>query len=482
MASEKLIIIGGVAAGMSAAAKAKRTNPELEIVVYEQSGYISYGACGFPYYIKGDIPQIDDLIMRTPEQMAKQGVTALVHHEVVEINPAKKTVRVVNHQTGESFTDNWDKLILAAGASVNPPAIPGFHLPGVFTLRTVEDAMAIRQWLVEEKPKRGVIVGAGYIGLEMAEALRAHHVDVTIVDMANQIMPSLDAEMAELIQAEMDAHDVKVCLQQPVHSFVGPAQVEDVVRQVTAHVQQLDKPGSQDTLIRERLRVREVVTQDNVLPADIVIFGIGSRPNVAMAEAAGIRLGTTGAIAVDVEQRTSVPDIWAAGAVAEVFHLPLQTHTYIPLATTANKQGRIAGTNAAGGLARFGGVVGSAVVKTFDLTVASTGLTQKYADYAGIESDAVVVKASSRAHYMQGSEPIHVKLVYEKKSQRVLGAQMIGKDGVAKRIDVVAAALKAAWTLRDIANLDLAYAPPFAPVWDPLLVAANVAISKESKR
>jgi len=473
---EKLIIIGGVAAGMSAAAKARRVNPDLEIVVYEMSGYISYGACGFPYFIKGDIPRIEDLIVRTPEQMAEQGITALVHHEVVTINPAQKTVKVLNHTTGEAFTDHWDKLILAAGASVTKPSIPGIQLPGVFTLRTVEDAIAIRRWLVEEKPKRGVIVGAGYIGMEMAEALRAHDVDVTIVDMASQVMHTLDADMAELMRAELDAQDVKICLQQPVQSFIGPAQVEDVVKQVTARFDK--RNGNSFDNLSDGLRVREVVTQDHVFPADIVIFGIGSRPNVAIAEAAGMRIGLTGAIAVDVEQRTSIPDVWAAGAVAEVFHLPLQTHTYIPLATTANKQGRVAGTNAAGGLARFGGVVGTAVVKTFDLTIASTGLNEKYALAAGLDADSVMIKASSRAHYMPGSEPIHVKLVYEKSSHRVLGAQMIGKDGVAKRIDVVAAGLKSAWTLKDFAGLDLAYAPPFAPVWDPILVAANVALKK----
>lgn len=482
---EKLIIIGGVAAGMSAAAKARRTNHDLDIIVYEKSGYISYGACGFPYFIKGEIPTIDDLIARTPEQMAKQGITARVYHEVTEINPARQTIRVLNHQTETEFTEHWDKLILAAGASIAKPSIPGIQLPGVFTLRTVEDAVAIRQWLITEKPKSGVIVGAGYIGLEMAEALRAHNIDVTIIDMARQVMPTLDADMAEFVQAELEANDVKICLQQPVRSFVGPAQVEDVVRQVAHLVYQR---ASHDRLndghsgrISDRLRVREVVTQDHVFPADMVIFGVGSRPNVALAQAAGMRIGVTGAVAVDVEQRTSIPNIWAAGAVAEVFHLPLQTHIYLPLATTANKQGRIAGTNAAGGrVARFGGVVGTAVVKAFQLTIAHTGITEKMAHTHGLEAESVTVKASSRAHYMPGSEPIHVKLVYEKQSQRVLGAQMIGKDGVAKRIDVVAAALKSAWTLRDIANLDLAYAPPFAPVWDPLLVAANAALKKVS--
>jgi NADPH-dependent 2,4-dienoyl-CoA reductase/sulfur reductase-like enzyme len=250
--TQKLIIIGGVAAGMSAAAKARRVNRDLEIVVYEKSGYISYGACGFPYFIKGDVPRIEDLLARTPAQMAAQGVTVHVHHEVVEIDPARRTVRVLNHATGAEFSDHWDKLIIAAGASVNRPPIPGCYLPGVFTLRTVEDALAIRRWLVEEKPKHGVIVGASYIGLEMAEALTAHGVAVTIVDAADQVMASMDGDMAALIQAELTAQGVTVLLNQPVKSFVGPTLVREVVRQVAAKVEGEAGAGN------GRLRIREV--------------------------------------------------------------------------------------------------------------------------------------------------------------------------------------------------------------------------------
>ncbi|MBP6803248.1 MAG: FAD-dependent oxidoreductase, partial [Chloroflexi bacterium] len=216
--AERLIIIGGVAAGMSAAAKARRMNPALEIVVYEKSGHISYGACGFPYFIKGDVTHLEDLIARTPAQMAAQGVMAHVCHEVMAIDPAQRTVRVMDHENGRLFTDHWDKLIITTGASVNRPPIPGANLPGVFTLRTVEDALAIQRWLVEEKPKHGVIVGAGYIGLEMAEALQAHGLAVTLVEMADQVLPGLDADMAALVQVELQAHGVQICLQQPVKS------------------------------------------------------------------------------------------------------------------------------------------------------------------------------------------------------------------------------------------------------------------------
>jgi NADPH-dependent 2,4-dienoyl-CoA reductase/sulfur reductase-like enzyme len=471
--SERLVIIGGVAAGMSAAAKARRTNRDLEIVVYEKSGYISYGACGFPYYIKGDVANIEQLLARTPAQMAEQAITAHVHHEVLAIDPHAHTIQVLNQETGAQFTDHWDKLIIATGASVSQPPIPGSQLAGIFTLRTVEDALAIKEWLLTEKPRRGVIVGAGYIGLEMAEALRAHDVEVTIVDLAEQVMATLDEDMAEHVLAELKTQKVHVCLGQRVTSFVGPAQVRDVVRKVAAKVQ--SKAGDGAAADNGRLRVREVVTANTIFAADIVIFGVGSRPSIKLAQDAGIALGTTGAIAVDAQQRTNVPGIWAAGAVAEAQHLVTGNPTYLPLATTANKQGRVAGTNAAGGEDRFGGVVGTAVVQSFDLTIAHTGLSEKYALFLGFDAAGTTIKASSRAHYMPGSEPMHVKLVVEQGTQRLLGAQIIGKDGVAQRINVIAAALHAGWTIHELAELDLCYAPPVSPVWDPVLVAANVA-------
>lgn len=471
--SKRLIIIGGVAAGMSAAAKAQRTNPDLEIVVYERSGYVSYGACGFPYFIKGEVTRLEDLIARTPAQMAAQGVTVRVQHEVVAIDVAHKRVRVRDLAGNREFDDHWDKLIIAAGASVQKPAIPGMGLAGVFTLRTVEDAVAIRHWLLTERPRRGVIIGAGYIGLEMAEALAAHGVAVTVVDAAAQVMPTLDEEMAAHVLAELQAQGVAVCLGQPVQTLVGATLVREIVRKVVAELQRQQEGIA--LAGNGRLRVREVITKGQILAADVVIVGIGGRPNVALAQAAGVALGPTGAIAVDRQQRTNVPDIWAAGAAAEAHSLVTGTPTYHPLALTASKQGRVAGTNAAGGMAEFGGVVGTAVVKAFNLTIAHTGLSEKYARALGYYVASVTIQAESRAHYMPGHAPIHVKLVYEKPGQRLLGAQMIGTDGVAKRIDVVAAALRAGWSVSDLVELDLSYAPPFAPVWEPILVAANVA-------
>ena len=443
--SERLIVVGGVAAGMSAAAKARRTNPDLEIEVYEKTGYVSYGACGIPYFVKGEIPNVDDLIARTPEQFAKQRIYAHTYHEVLDINVENHTVRVRNLDTGEEFTDHWDKLILTTGGVAARPPIPGLDLPVIFTVRTPEDGLAIRQWIAEQRPTRGLIVGGGYIGLEMAEALAAHGIHVTIVEMLPQVMPNMDADMVEHIQAELERQGVDLQLEHPVEAFEGDG------------------------------RVREVVAGGEHFPADIVIFSVGVKPNVTLAKQAGIVLGPTGAVAVDDHMRTNVPNVWAAGDVAEVHHLVTGKPAYIPLGTTANKQGRVAGTNAAGGDAAFGGVVGTAVVKVFDLHAARTGLSEREAREEGFDVAIVTIKSSSKAHYMPHPSPIHVKLVFEKGSHRLLGGQIVGREGVAKRIDIIATALHAGWTTYDLAKLDLAYAPPFSPVWDPILVAANVA-------
>ena len=441
----KLIIIGGVAAGMSAAARAKRRNKNLQITVYEKSGYVSYGACGLPYFIQGEIPNIESLIIRTPEQFAQQGIKALVHHEVIDINAKAHTVTVKNLKTGETFQDQWDELLITTGAQATRPPIPGLDLPGIFTLRTVEDGLAIKEWIEKKHPWQAVVVGGGYIGLEMAEALAANGMYVDVVEMLPQVLPYIDADMAALVQDELTRHGVTVHLNSPVRAFQGDGKVE------------------------------QVLAGDNILSADLVLFSIGAKPNIPLAKKAGVAIGETGAIAVDRQQRTNVPHIWAAGDVAEAWHHVLQKPAYIPLGTTANKQGRVAGTNIAGGNATFAGVVGTAVVKVFDLTIARTGLSEREAQEAGFNAASVTIKAPARAHYMPTHPPIHVKLTFERDSKKLLGGQMIGVEGVAKRIDVIAAALFAGWTVHDLAKLDLSYAPPFAPVWDPILVAANVA-------
>lgn len=443
--AERLVVVGGVAAGMSAAAKARRTNPDLEIVVYERTRYVSYGACGIPYFIKGDIPRVEALIARTPEQFAKQGIQVFTRHEVLAIDTENHTVRVRDLSTGDEFTERWDKLVLATGGVAARPPIPGLELPGIFTLRTPEDALALEAWLQEWNPRSAVVVGGGYIGLEMAEALAARGLRVTLVEMLPQVLPNMDPDMAAHVQEELARQGVDLRLNHRVEAFEGNG------------------------------RVREVLAGGERVPADVVIFSVGVKPNVTLAKEAGIALGPTGAVAVDDRMRTNVPNVYAAGDVAEAYHIVTGKPAYIPLGTTANKQGRVAGTNAAGGEARFAGVVGTAVVKVFDLEVARTGLSETQAREEGFNAASVTITASSRAHYMPGHQPIHVKLVFEKESRRLLGAQMVGREGVAKRIDVIAAALHAGWTTEELAALDLSYAPPFAPVWDPILVAANVA-------
>lgn len=443
--SKRLVIIGGVAAGMSAASKARRTDKNLEIVVYEQSGYVSYGSCGFPYYLKGEIPRIEDVIVRTPQDFAKQGIQAQVQHRVLKVDPVEQTVRVRDLKTQTEFTDSWDSLILTTGGVAVRPPIPGLDLPGIFTLRTVEDALAIQGWLEQEQPKRAVIVGGGYIGLEMAEALAARGLHLTLVEALPQVMPNMDVDMASHVQQELERQRVELQLEYPVTAFEGQGRVQTVVA------------GGQS------------------FPADLVIFSVGLKPGVALAQQAGLVLGPTGAVAVDDHQRTSQPNIYAAGDVAEARHLVTGKPAYVPLGTTANKQGRVAGANGAGGDDRFPGIVGTAVVKVFNLEAARTGLSERQAQAEGFEVETAVVTSSAQAHYMPGHTPIHVKLVFERGSQRLLGAQMVGRSGVAKRIDIIVAALQAGWTTYDLADLDLSYAPPFAPVWDPILVAANVA-------
>lgn len=443
--AKRVVVIGGGAAGMSAAAKAKRTDPALEIVVYERSGYVSYGACGFPYAIKGEIARVEDVVVYTPAQFAKQGIQALIRYEVLEIDPVRQTVRVRDCDDGREFVDHWDELVLTTGGQPARPPLPGLDLPGVFALRSVEEALAIKAWLIEQCPRAGVIIGGGYIGLEMAEALAAHGLTLTLVERLPQVLPSFDVEFATQVADELRRQQVELRLGQAVQAIVGDE------------------------------RVRGVVVDGQTIPAEIVILAAGVRPSAALAQAAGIALGPTGAVAVDDRQRTNLPNVWAAGDVAEAFHRVTGKPAWMPLGTTANKQGRVAGENLAGGDARFGGITGTTVVKVFDLEAAISGLSLARAQAEGFNAAAVSATAYSRAHYMPGHQPITVALVFDQTTRRLLGGQLVGREGVAKRIDTVAAALQAGWTVDEFAELDLSYAPPFAPVWDPLLVAANLA-------
>ncbi len=442
----KLVVIGGVAAGMSAASKARRMDPDIEIVVYEKSGYVSYGACGLPYYVQGLIREPTDLVVRTPAQFARRGIQVFVHHEVTAIDATNRRVTVKNLESGQVFEAAFDRLMLSTGGYALRPPIPGLESPAdnLFSVRTVEDGAAIRRFIETERPQRAVIVGAGYIGVEMAEALVVGHgIEVTLVTLFPPLVPTFDADMSEHVSAELARHGVRLHVE---------------------GVQAFERQGP---------RVTAVLTEGEGFPADMVLLAMGVRPNTALAQAAGIALGPTGAVAVDDHQRTNVEGVYAGGDVAEALDLVTGEPAYVPLGTTANKQGRVAGENIAGGDAAFAGIVGTAVVKLFDLDAARTGLTEAQARQRGYDVRTTTVKASSNAHYMPGGGPLHVKLVYEA-SGRLLGAQMVG-HAAAKRIDVAAAALHARWGVADLQKLDLSYAPPYAPVWDALLVAANVA-------
>lgn len=445
VAQGRLVVIGGTAAGASAAAKARRVSQDLEIIVLEKSGFVSYGSCGLPYLIGGVVPDYRKLIVRMPEQFGKSGVQVRIHHEVTHIDPERRQVEVRNLEEDTAFELSFDQLVVATGGAASRPPIPGIELPGIFTLRTIEDGLAIKDWLARQRPQCAVVVGGGYVGLEMAEAFRTLGLEVTVVEMLPQVMPNMDPDMVALIQEELVRQGVDLRLEHKVEGFEGTD------------------------------RVRAVIAGGENFPADVVLLAIGVRPNVALARDAGLALGPTGAVAVDDHQRTNLPGIFAAGDVAEAKHLVTGKPAYVPLGTTANKQGRVAGTNAAGGDARFYGIVGTAVVKVFNLEVARTGLSEAEARREGFAVQTTKIQHHAIGHYMPNPTPLHVKLVYEAETGRLLGAQMIGQQGAAKRIDVLAAALHGGWMVEDLSRLDLSYAPSYAPVWDPILVAANVA-------
>ena len=450
---ERLIVIGGCAAGMSAASKARRLNPDLEIVVYEKTGFVSYGSCGLPYYVSGLIDDHNTLVVRTPAQFAKQDIKVHLHHEVTEVDTENRRVRVTNllKDGGGNWYESYDKLLIASGG--RPTMLPDFSLydlSGVFILRAVEDGVAIRDFIQREKPKNAVIIGAGYIGVEMAESFHELGLETTVIGRPPQVLKRFDADMAQLVQDELGSKGIRLSLGDEVKALEGDAQG----------------------------RVRRVISSKGTFDADFVLLAMGVRPNAALAKTAGVALGETGAIATDSQMRTNLPGVFAAGDCAEAYHRITGRGAYIPLATTANKQGRLAGTNLGGGHAEFEGIVGTAITKVLDVYAALTGLAEKEARASGYAVQSTTIKAGSRAHYYPGGRPMHVKLVVEEGNGRLLGGQIVGDEGAGPRIDVLATALHKGMTVEELSRLDLAYVPPIAPVWDPLLVAANVALKE----
>ncbi len=439
----KVVIIGGVAGGATAAARLRRLDEQAEIVVFERSGYVSYANCGLPYYIGGVIEAPEALTLQTPESFfARFQVDMRVRHEVTAIHPDKKTVSVKNLGTSESFEESYDKLILSPGAKPTRPPLPGLELEQLFTLRTVEDTFRLKAHIDASRPKSAVLVGGGFIGVELAENLRELGLEVTIVEQLSQLMGPFDPDMASFLHGEVRRHGIRLALGRTVEGFAA-------------------RDGGVDVLLKDA----------PPLHADMVALAIGVTPDTALAKAAGLELGPRGSIVVNDRMETSVPDIYAVGDAVQVKHAVTGQNTLISLAGPANKQGRIAADNICGGDSRYLGSQGSSVIKVFDLTAAATGVNETSARKAGLDVDTVVLSPMSHAGYYPGGRVMTIKVVFEKETYRLLGAQIVGYDGVDKRIDVLATAIHAGLTAIQLKELDLAYAPPYSSAKDPVNMA-----------
>ena len=439
----KVVIVGGVAGGATAAARIRRLDEQAEIVVFERSAYISYANCGLPYYIGGVIEDAGELTLQTPESFfTRFRVQIKVLHEVTAIHPDRKTVSVTNLQTGERFEESYDKLLLSPGAKPTQPRFPGADSDRLFTLRTVEDTLRLRAYIDEHHPRSAVLAGGGFIGLELAENLRELGMDVTIVQKPMHLMTPFDADMAALIHGEMRRHGVKLALGHTVEGFA-------------------QRDGGMDVLLQDAAP----------LHADMVILAIGVTPDTALAKEAGLELGVRGSIVVNDRMETSVPDIYAVGDAVQVRHFVTGQDALIALAGPANKQGRIAADNICGGDSRYTGSQGSSVLKVFDMTAALTGLNETQAAAAGFDADSVILSPMSHAGYYPGGRVMTMKVVFEKATYRLLGAQIVGYEGVDKRIDVLATAIRAGMKATELKDLELAYAPPYSSAKDPVNMA-----------
>jgi len=442
---ENLVVVGGVAAGLSAASAAKRLKKDtMNAVVFEKSGYISYGACSEPYFVSGLVPEPEDLIEVTPEEFEqKRSIPIHRMHEVVDIDYKNGYVTVDDLVERRSFKEPFDYLMISTGALGKGLGIDGEQMMGVHTLRTVEDAIAVRKSALDSEDV--VICGGGYIGLEMAEAFVTMGKRVTVLKKTSQMLLNFDPEMSALVEEEVRSKGVAIITGVDILSIEGSERVE------------------------------RVVTSEGEVKAETVLIAKGALPNVSLAQSIGVEIGATGAIAVNKRQETNLDHVYAGGDCAEAYHIVSGKPAYIPLGTTANKAGRVAGENIGGLCTEFPGIVGTAVSKIFDLEVARTGLSLKEADQAGFDAYATTIRHRSRSKHYPGGYSITVHFITEKGTRRLLGAEMIGREGVAHRIDVMAAALHAGMTVEDVYHLDLGYAPPFAPAWDPILIAANTA-------
>ncbi|MFJ2872152.1 FAD-dependent oxidoreductase [Streptomyces sp. NPDC087298] len=453
MTAERLVVIGGDAAGMSAASQARRLKGpgELSIVAFERGHFASYSACGIPYWVGGDVAERDDLVARTPQEHRARGIDLRTRTEVTEIDVAGQRVRALDRETGETYWTGFDKLVIATGARPVRPALPGMDAPGVHGVQTLDDGQALLETL-DRAPgaRRAVVIGAGYIGVEMAEALLKRGFEVTVLNRGEQPMSTLDPDMGRLVHDAMDGLGI---------TTVNRAEVTAI------------RTGPDG-------RVRAVAAGDASYPADVVVLGIGVEPETTLARAVGLPLGPHGGLLTDLSMRVVGHDnIWAGGDCVEVLDLVAGRTRHIALGTHANKHGQIIGSNVGGGYGTFPGVVGTAVSKVCDLEIARTGLREKDARAVGLRFVTATIESTGRAGYYPGARPMTVKMLAEYRTGRLLGVQIVGRDGAAKRVDIAAVALTAGMTVEQLTALDLGYAPPFSPVWDPALVAARKAVA-----
>lgn len=449
MTDNTLVIIGGDAAGMTAASKVRREQPDRKIIVFEKSGYTSYSACGIPYFISETVKSIDELVVRSPETFRdKFNIDVRTMNLVLQVDTLGKRIKVLDKEKNKEFWQEYDQLLIATGAKSYCPDVNGKDADNAFGVTTLKSGINIENFIEEKKPKSAVIIGGGYIGLEMAEALLIRGLNVTIVNRSKQVMNTLDPDMGEMVSEAMRNLGVTLFCEEELKSFEMDSNL------ITA-----------------------VVTNKQSIPADIVIFGMGSAPNTDFLKDSGIELGVKNAIKVNAQMQTNVKDVWAAGDCAETLHLTSHKHVHIAMGTIANKTGLVAGSSISGETPHFPGVVGTAVCKICSYEVARTGLQEKELAALGIEYVTGTIKSKTRAHYYPKAKNITVKLLAEKNSGRILGGQIIGEEGAAKRIDVIATALTHNLTLQNIIDLDLSYAPPFSPVWDPVQTAARKLIN-----
>ena len=455
---KRIVVIGGVAAGTSAASKAKRIDPSADVKIIQEESVVSYGACGIPYVIEGIINNFEELVERPPDVFkSKYGIDIIINTRAYKIDRFRKQVHTTDLQSGKETIFDYDSLVVATGARAAVPDLKGVNQEGVFLIRNYADGVRINDSTITKSAHSCIIAGAGLIGLEMVEAFKKRSstvrrgMDVTLVEMADHVLPTmLDKNMAKIVERELEDNGVRIILGERVEEILG---VDGQVNGIKTNTK------------RER-------------NTDFIVLGTGVKPNSEIARDAGVELGSANAIKVDEHTKTNIPDVFAAGDCATVTNYITNKDMYLPLGTTANKQGRVAGENAAGGNAKFRGIAGSAITKVFDLFIGKTGLTKEDALTSGFDPVEEVIEDITRARYYPDNKPIWIKIVADRKSGRVLGSQIVGGEGVKERIDLIALALLLKADIRDLASYDACYVPPASPVWEPV----NIAASQAAKR